>query len=86
MFENVHSFLCCRFYEKGNKMPYFCTIFFHFSEYIVTFKGYYTSQARRRFLTAALTDSGVISWAIVPRSNPAHDYPSDFELIKVNLI
>ncbi|XP_064598708.1 membrane-bound transcription factor site-1 protease-like isoform X2 [Liolophura sinensis] len=54
------------------------------NEYIVTFKGYYTSQARRRFLTAALTDSGVISWAIVPRSNPAHDYPSDFELIKLS--
>ncbi|KAL3859602.1 hypothetical protein ACJMK2_009816 [Sinanodonta woodiana] len=52
-------------------------------EYIVSFNGYFRTQARRRFLAAALRDSGVVSWKIVPRDNPAVDYPSDFDLVKL---
>lgn len=54
-----------------------------FSEYIVSFNGYYKPQARKRFLTAALHDSGVLSWKIIPRDNLAYDYPSDFDVVKV---
>lgn len=56
-----------------------------FTEYIVSFNGYYKPQTRKRYLTAALHDSGVLSWKILPRNNPAHDYPSDFDVVKVGL-
>ena len=55
-----------------------------FSEFIVSFNGYYKSLARKRFIGAALRDSGVISWKILPRDNPAHEYPSDFDVVKVS--
>lgn len=54
------------------------------NEFIVSFNGYYKSLARRRFIGAALRDSGVISWKILPRDNPAHEYPSDFDVVKIN--
>lgn len=60
----------------------FC-INFDFTEYIVSFNGYYKFMARKRFIDAALYDSGVISWKILPRDNPAHEYPSDFDVVKV---
>ncbi|KAL5022748.1 hypothetical protein ScPMuIL_001903 [Solemya velum] len=53
-------------------------------EYIVSFKGYYKPQTRKRYLTAALFNSGVASWKIVIRDNPAYGYPSDFDLVKLN--
>lgn len=56
-----------------------------FTEYIVSFNGYYKPQARKRFLTAALHDSGVLSWKIIPRDNLAYDYPSDFDVVKVEI-
>ena len=56
-----------------------------FTEYIVSFHGYYKPQTRKRYLTAALHDSGVLSWKILPRNNPANDYPSDFDVVKVGL-
>ena len=61
------------------------SIIFHeiSSEYIVSFNGYYKPLARKRFLTAALHDSGVLSWKIIPRDNLAYDYPSDFDVVKV---
>lgn len=56
-----------------------------FSEFIVSFRGYYTITARRRFISAALQDSSVTSWKVLPRNNLAYDYPSDFEVVKVYL-
>ncbi|XP_069113191.1 membrane-bound transcription factor site-1 protease-like [Argopecten irradians] len=53
-------------------------------EYIVSFNGYYKAQSRKRYLTAALHNSDVTSWKIVPRNNPANDYPSDFEVVKLS--
>ncbi|XP_050396545.1 membrane-bound transcription factor site-1 protease [Patella vulgata] len=52
------------------------------NEYIVTFNGYFKSQARRRFITAALHEIGSTSWSIVPRNNPAKEFPSDFDVVK----
>ena len=56
-----------------------------FSEYIVSYKGYYKQLTRKRYLNAALYESGVTSWKIVQRDNPAFDYPSDFDVVKVRL-
>lgn len=53
------------------------------AEYIVGFLGYYRAEARRRFIEAALTDAGVERWTVLPRHNPAADYPSDFDVIQV---
>lgn len=51
------------------------------NEYIVAFNGYYKSQARERFIAAALNGSDVSNWKIVARNNPASDYPSDFDVV-----
>uniref|UniRef100_A0A8W8JSW4 Membrane-bound transcription factor site-1 protease n=1 Tax=Magallana gigas TaxID=29159 RepID=A0A8W8JSW4_MAGGI len=64
------------------QIDYSSTVIDH--EYIVSFNGYYKPQARKRFLTAALHDSGVLSWKIIPRDNLAYDYPSDFDVVKLN--
>ncbi|XP_074645435.1 membrane-bound transcription factor site-1 protease-like [Tubulanus polymorphus] len=53
------------------------------NEVIVMFNGYYTENARKRFIDATLQDNGVISWYIVPKNNPAKDYPSDFDVVKL---
>lgn len=54
-----------------------------FPEYIVTFRGYYTTSARKGYIVAALGpyDSG---WSIVERDNPVKNFPSDFSVIKVS--
>ncbi|KAG9475255.1 hypothetical protein GDO78_003612 [Eleutherodactylus coqui] len=52
-------------------------------EYIVVFKGYFTANARSKFISSALRSRGIEDWRIVPRNNPASDYPSDFELIEI---
>uniref|UniRef100_A0A2C9JIP8 Membrane-bound transcription factor site-1 protease-like N-terminal domain-containing protein n=1 Tax=Biomphalaria glabrata TaxID=6526 RepID=A0A2C9JIP8_BIOGL len=52
------------------------------NEYIVTFNGYYKTQARKRFITAAMQEAGITSWKILPRINPANTYPSDFDVIQ----
>ncbi|XP_072254283.1 membrane-bound transcription factor site-1 protease-like, partial [Pyxicephalus adspersus] len=52
-------------------------------EYIVAFNGYFTAKARSKFITSALRSRGIEDWRIVPRNNPASDYPSDFELIEI---
>ncbi|XP_067651684.1 membrane-bound transcription factor site-1 protease-like isoform X1 [Haliotis asinina] len=51
------------------------------NEYIVSFNGYFKSSARRRFITAALQESGISSWKIIPRINPANEHPSDFDVV-----
>lgn len=54
------------------------------NEYIVSYNGYYKQPTRKRYLNAALHESGVTSWKIVQRDNPAFDYPSDFDVVKLN--
>ncbi|XP_063225096.1 membrane-bound transcription factor site-1 protease-like isoform X2 [Bacillus rossius redtenbacheri] len=51
------------------------------NEYIVAFKDYYKARTREKFITAALNGSGVENWRILPRNNPASDYPSDFDVV-----
>nr|CAD7398045.1 unnamed protein product [Timema poppensis] len=51
------------------------------SEYIVAFKDYYKTNTRQKFITAALNGSGVDKWKILPRNNPASDFPSDFDVV-----
>ncbi|KAK8402593.1 hypothetical protein O3P69_000762 [Scylla paramamosain] len=53
------------------------------NEYIVAFKGYYRQEARERFIEAALNESNVVRWEVVPRNNPASDYPSDFDVVQI---
>ncbi len=52
-----------------------------YTEYIVMFNAYYTSDARDGFISAALKLHP--DWSIVPRSNPSQDYPSDFSLVQL---
>lgn len=52
------------------------------SEYIVTFRGYYTTGAREGYIAAALGPY-TSGWSIVERDNPVKDFPSDFSVIKV---
>ncbi|XP_050738001.1 membrane-bound transcription factor site-1 protease-like [Eriocheir sinensis] len=53
------------------------------NEYIVAFKGYYRKEARERFIEAALNESNVVRWEVMPRNNPASDYPSDFDVVQI---
>ncbi|XP_070575086.1 membrane-bound transcription factor site-1 protease-like [Ptychodera flava] len=53
------------------------------NEYIVAFHDYYSSKARSSYVESALKNSGVVSWQILPRDNPASDYPSDFEVVQI---
>ncbi|XP_013391143.1 membrane-bound transcription factor site-1 protease-like [Lingula anatina] len=53
------------------------------NEYIITFTGYFSARARHSFITSALHGSGVKNWGLVPRLNPAKNYPSDFEVVKL---
>ncbi|XP_045605609.1 membrane-bound transcription factor site-1 protease [Procambarus clarkii] len=53
------------------------------NEYIVAFKGYYRQEARERFIEAALNESNVVRWEVLPRDNPASDYPSDFDVVQI---
>ncbi|XP_015755097.1 PREDICTED: membrane-bound transcription factor site-1 protease-like [Acropora digitifera] len=52
------------------------------NEYIVVFNGYYSASTRSVFVRDALS-SALDSWKIIPRHNPASDYPSDFSLVKL---
>ncbi|KAJ8339711.1 hypothetical protein SKAU_G00343440 [Synaphobranchus kaupii] len=52
-------------------------------EYIVVFNGYFTAKARGHFIGSALRSSEALDWRIVPRDNPASDYPSDFEVVQI---
>jgi hypothetical protein len=53
-------------------------------EYIVAFKKYYKATARKNFISAALRDTQS-EWEILPRNNPASDFPSDFDVVLVRL-
>uniref|UniRef100_A0A3Q1GFJ6 Membrane-bound transcription factor site-1 protease n=1 Tax=Acanthochromis polyacanthus TaxID=80966 RepID=A0A3Q1GFJ6_9TELE len=54
-------------------------------EYIVAFTGYFSAKARSLYISSALrsTSDGDLEWHIVPRENPASDFPSDFELVHI---
>lgn len=51
------------------------------NEYIVAFKGYYKPLTRKSYIGAALNSSGVKSWRILSRDNPASGFPSDFDVV-----
>lgn len=54
-------------------------------EYIVGFTGYFSAKARSHYISSALKNmgQGALEWHIVPRENPAADFPSDFELVHI---
>uniref|UniRef100_A0A182N2M0 Membrane-bound transcription factor site-1 protease n=1 Tax=Anopheles dirus TaxID=7168 RepID=A0A182N2M0_9DIPT len=51
------------------------------NEYIVQFNGYYKPRQRESFIHNALNGSKVQKWRILPRNNPAQDFPSDFDVL-----
>ncbi|XP_053670597.1 membrane-bound transcription factor site-1 protease [Anopheles nili] len=51
------------------------------NEYIVLFNGYYKPREREAFIQSALNGSKVQKWRILPRNNPAQDFPSDFDVL-----
>lgn len=56
------------------------------AEYIIGFTGYFSAKARRLYISSALRNAGdgaLLEWHIVPRENPASDFPSDFELVHI---
>lgn len=56
-----------------------------FPEFIVAFTGYFSARARSLYISSALRSAGdgAPEWHIVPRENPASDFPSDFELVHI---
>ncbi|XP_026479384.1 LOW QUALITY PROTEIN: membrane-bound transcription factor site-1 protease-like [Ctenocephalides felis] len=54
------------------------------NEYIVVFSGYYKSASRAKYINAALSSTNVKDWLIIERNNAASDYPSDFDVVKIN--
>ena len=56
-------------------------LYTHNAEYIVTFTGYFSNDARTSFISSALQHS--CGWSIVTRNNPGQQYPSDFSLVRV---
>lgn len=54
-------------------------------EYIIGFTGYFSAKARILYISSALRNAGdeALEWHIVPRENPASDFPSDFELVHI---
>ena len=59
-------------------------LFFCISEYIVLFGGYYSEPKRAVYVGEALSGSHIPSWEIVPRNNPAREFPSDFSVVRVS--
>lgn len=52
------------------------------NEYIITFNDYYKKNLRENYLRIALNNNtNINNWRIIQRSNPASDYPSDFDVI-----
>lgn len=53
------------------------------NEYIVLFGGYYSEPKRAVYVGEALSGSHIPSWEIVPRNNPAREFPSDFSVVRL---
>lgn len=51
------------------------------NEYIVAFNGYYKTAVREEYLKSALNGSSIVNWKVIPRLNPASEYPSDFDVV-----
>ena len=69
--------------QNGKKFPQLSNAnFFFFSEYVVGFWNYSTSENRTAQLQGILGSSGG-KWRILPRSNPASSFPSDFSVVYV---
>lgn len=51
------------------------------NEYIVKFDGYYAAADRERHIRLALNGSRIAACTIVARTNPAAEYPSDFDVV-----
>ncbi|KAL4234848.1 Membrane-bound transcription factor site-1 protease [Mactra antiquata] len=75
--------IVCNATDPGDNLKVEFTSSVVSSEYIVSFTGYYKLQTRKSYLEAALQNSSVKSWTIVERNNPAFDYPSDFDVVKL---
>ena len=61
-------------------------IFFSFrSEFIVQFVGYYPSVTRSKYLNRIFQRLNLTFFEIVPRHNAMEHYPSDFDIIRVNI-
>ena len=48
------------------------------------FGGYYSEPKRAVYVGEALSGSHIPSWEIVPRNNPAREFPSDFSVVRVS--
>lgn len=79
--DNLESPLCCNLTTDHVEVDYSSKIVEN--EYIVVFNGYYKNQARAKYINTALNTSGVRKWKIIPRENPASDYPSDFDVVVI---
>ncbi|KAI1287806.1 Membrane-bound transcription factor site-1 protease [Halotydeus destructor] len=57
-------------------------------EFIVSFKNLYEAETRLKYISAALdtNQSTVTRWSVIPRTNPASVYPSDFEVIELTAV
>uniref|UniRef100_U5ERS8 Membrane-bound transcription factor site-1 protease n=1 Tax=Corethrella appendiculata TaxID=1370023 RepID=U5ERS8_9DIPT len=51
------------------------------NEYIIKFNNYYKQKIRENYIREALNKTNPKNYKIIPRSNPASDYPSDFDVI-----
>ncbi len=47
----------------------------------MSFKGYYSEEARDGFLSASLKSSSCKQWHTIRRTNPSQNYPSDFSVV-----
>lgn len=54
------------------------------NEYIVHFKKYDLPEIRKEHIKNALNGSTALEWEVIQRQNPASDYPSDFDVVKIN--
>lgn len=80
-YQNIESPLCCNLTTTTEEVKLEYTSKIIENEYIVQFDGYYKSNTRENYITAALNLSSISEWRIISRKNPASDYPSDFDVV-----
>lgn len=52
----------------------------------MAFDDYYTKEFRSGYIAAALNKTSITGWKVISRDNPAANYPSDFDIIKVKFL
>ena len=52
----------------------------------MSFNGYFSEKERSSLIRDALANVSTEGWKVVPRQNPASEYPSDFSLIEVGIL